>query len=193
MSTLETNLIQPATGTTLTVGASGDTIDIPSGATLDTTGATVTGLTTGKILQVVQGTHTAVKTVTATSYTTSDLTATITPTSASNKVLVVANARISVFGDGSNSSGRVALFALFRGTVSDTKIMENQIGLSDRTASTSVNTTSYIPGVLTVLDSPSTTSSQTYTLGLSGSGAADIQLGGGSSELSTLTLMEVSA
>ena len=46
MSTLETNLIQPATGTTLTVGASGDTIDIPSGATLDATGATITGALT---------------------------------------------------------------------------------------------------------------------------------------------------
>ena len=34
MSTLETNLIQPSTGTTLTVGASGDTITVPSGATV---------------------------------------------------------------------------------------------------------------------------------------------------------------
>jgi len=33
MSTLETNLIQPATGTTLTVGASGDTVTVPSGVT----------------------------------------------------------------------------------------------------------------------------------------------------------------
>jgi|TARA_R100000479_G_scaffold175745_1_gene127612 hypothetical protein len=31
MSTLETNLIQPSTGTTLTVGANGDTISFPSG------------------------------------------------------------------------------------------------------------------------------------------------------------------
>ena len=31
MSTLETNLVQPATGTSLTLGASGDTITIPSG------------------------------------------------------------------------------------------------------------------------------------------------------------------
>ena len=38
MSTLETNLIQPATGTTLTVGASGDTITIPSGATFNVAG-----------------------------------------------------------------------------------------------------------------------------------------------------------
>ena len=33
MSTLETNLIQPSTGTTLTVGASGDTISMASGTT----------------------------------------------------------------------------------------------------------------------------------------------------------------
>jgi len=32
MSTLETNLIQPSTGTSLTIGASGDTITIPTGA-----------------------------------------------------------------------------------------------------------------------------------------------------------------
>ena len=47
MSTLETNLVQPSTGTTLTLGASGDTIDVPSGATFDATGATVTGITQG--------------------------------------------------------------------------------------------------------------------------------------------------
>jgi len=32
---------------TITIGASGDTIDIPSGVTLDTTGATVSGITQG--------------------------------------------------------------------------------------------------------------------------------------------------
>jgi|TARA_R100000482_G_scaffold43866_1_gene15339 hypothetical protein len=38
MSTLETNLVQPATGTSLTLGASGDTITIPSGATITNSG-----------------------------------------------------------------------------------------------------------------------------------------------------------
>ncbi len=47
MSKLETNQVDPATGTTLTLGTSGDTIDIPSGVTLDTTGATVSGITQG--------------------------------------------------------------------------------------------------------------------------------------------------
>ena len=43
MSTLETNLIQPSTGTTLTVGASGDTITFPSGATVSGAGANTPG------------------------------------------------------------------------------------------------------------------------------------------------------
>ena len=38
MSTLETNLIQPSTGTTLTLGANGDTITVPSGATFTNSG-----------------------------------------------------------------------------------------------------------------------------------------------------------
>ena len=33
MSKLETNQVDPATGTTLTLGTSGDTIDIPAGVT----------------------------------------------------------------------------------------------------------------------------------------------------------------
>jgi hypothetical protein len=42
MSTVETNLVQPSTGTTLTLGASGDTVTIPSGATIANSG-TATG------------------------------------------------------------------------------------------------------------------------------------------------------
>ena len=47
MSKLETNQVDSATGTTLTLGTSGDTVDIPSGVTFDVTGATVTGLSAG--------------------------------------------------------------------------------------------------------------------------------------------------
>ncbi len=50
----------PASGTSATIGDSGDTytvpsgvtLDVASGATLDTTGATVTGLTTGSLIKV---------------------------------------------------------------------------------------------------------------------------------------------
>ena len=44
MSKLETNQVDPATGTTLTLGTSGDTINIPAGvdANLGSTGSTIT-------------------------------------------------------------------------------------------------------------------------------------------------------
>ena len=42
MSQIEVNKINPATGTTLTVGDSGDTVSIPSGATLDISASTLT-------------------------------------------------------------------------------------------------------------------------------------------------------
>ena len=44
MSKINVNTWEPESGTDLTLGASGDTATIPSGATLDVTGATVTGL-----------------------------------------------------------------------------------------------------------------------------------------------------
>ena len=49
MSKLETNQVDPATGTTLTLGTSGDTISIPSGVTLANSG-TATGFPDNKPL-----------------------------------------------------------------------------------------------------------------------------------------------
>ena len=49
MSKLETNQVDPATGTTLTLGTSGDTISIPSGVTIANSGtATGFGITAGQ-------------------------------------------------------------------------------------------------------------------------------------------------
>ena len=48
MGTIKTTNIQSISGSgTVTLGVSGETFDIPSGVTLDTTGATLTGLTQG--------------------------------------------------------------------------------------------------------------------------------------------------
>ena len=55
MSKLETNQVDPATGTTLTLGTSGDTIAVPSGVTIANSG-TATGF--GKVLQVISTTKT---------------------------------------------------------------------------------------------------------------------------------------
>jgi hypothetical protein len=54
-TTIEVDTIEPQSGTSLTLGASGDTITIPSGATITNSG-TATGF--GKVLQVVTATDT---------------------------------------------------------------------------------------------------------------------------------------
>jgi hypothetical protein len=42
MSQLEVDKVIPQSGTTLTLGENGDTVSVPSGATLDASNATVT-------------------------------------------------------------------------------------------------------------------------------------------------------
>ena len=46
MSKIEVDTVEPQSGTSLTLGASGDTITITAGATIDASGATVTLPTT---------------------------------------------------------------------------------------------------------------------------------------------------
>ena len=76
MSKIETNTIAPSTGTTLTLGESGDTVNVG--------GTAGTGF--GKILQVVSATDSTQRTTTSTSYVTGSntLSASITPSSTSN-------------------------------------------------------------------------------------------------------------
>ena len=77
MSKIETNTIAPSTGTTLTLGESGDTVNVG--------GTAGTGF--GKVLQIIQGTHSTAVSTTSSTYVTTNLTASITPSSSSNKVL----------------------------------------------------------------------------------------------------------
>jgi len=153
MSTLETNLIQPSTGTTLTLGASGDTIDVPSGATLDTTGATVTGLTTGKVLQVVSTANTSSITGNNTSFADSGFSVTITPSATSSKILILT--QIAAFNDTTATS---MYYSIYRGTTnlgdSSTGFVRTYNGGSNLGSSVAMN----------FLDSPSTTSATEYSV-----------------------------
>jgi len=180
----------------------GSTLDlgVPSDNTVSTakivdnaiTAAKLASGVGGKILQVVTGTHSTSVTQTANSYATSGLSAAITPASTSNKVLVLTSSYCYTYGDGSNSSGRRAKVGLFRGTVSDTNIQEHFIGENVASASTSTFPHTYGTVAFSHLDSPSTTSAQTYTVGISGNGACEIQAQP-DSDMSTITLLEVSA
>jgi len=91
-SELKTNLITPASSTTVTIGESGDTISC---------GGNATGFGGGKVLQVVQDTLTAPWTTTSTSYTpVVGLSVSITP-AATSKVLVLGN----LTGSSANGTG----------------------------------------------------------------------------------------
>jgi len=173
-------------------------LGVPSDSTVSTakivdgaiTAAKLASGVGGKVLQAVTATHSTTVANTSNSYATSGLSAAITPSSSSNKILVLTSSLIETFGDGQNSSGRRALVGLFRGTVSDTKIREGFVGLNMVSGTTSTNDTSYNLVSFSHLDSPSTTSAQTYTVGICGDGATDIRAQH-DSDMSTITLLEI--
>ena len=112
----------------------------------------------GKVLQVVSATKT--DTISTTSNVFSDvLTASITPTSASNKILIISSTNIGVSNAGLRAMTRLVRdsTAIFIGDTAGSRVRASWQGGSFNTGSTeSVNHT--------FLDSPNTTSAITYKL-----------------------------
>jgi hypothetical protein len=140
---------------------------------------------TGGIIQVVTGTTSTNVQTTSGSYQDSGLTATITPKSASNKVLVLVSQPIAVVGGSNLQDGQ---WQLLRGATQIAEITNSQfaaVGFASLNLQATGNN-------FTVLDSPNTTSATTYK--------TQMKVGTGTrvesqyiSELSTITLLEVSA
>tara|TARA_Y100000296_G_scaffold78494_1_gene101263 strand:+ start:742 stop:1317 length:576 start_codon:yes stop_codon:yes gene_type:complete len=162
MSTIQANLIEPSSGTTVTFGASGDTISVPTGATMSAP---------GHVIQVVSTNMNTTFTYTGTTY--SDVTGlslSITPSSTSSKVLVH-------YDTVSATTGTYKYFLkvvrLIGATTTDLGLpaaagsrILTQIG------SHGWNTNSVdLVGSFTYLDSPSTTSAITYKVQVSTEGA----------------------
>jgi len=194
MSTLETNLIQPSTGTTLTLGASGDTINVA--------GTAGTGF--GKILQVVSTakTDTYGETISGNTLSTTIVTGlqpSITPASTSNKILVMVTLSV---GYASNSTGDSLGFVIKRGSTAIGKGDSSGSRTSLTTATNFSSTYTLEDLSMTFLDSPSSTSSLTYGISLfNGSGSSRTCLlnrddrnddaAYAARGISTITLMEV--
>lgn len=127
--------------------------------TLPTTGGTLDRLNrAGNILQVVETTSTTPVSSGVTAYT-SMLSGSITPTSSSSKILVqfTSTYQISVVGT-------FVYWTIFRGTTSGTNL-----GLATTNSVTHLGilyNSIVVPFYGSILDSPATTSSQTYTLGI---------------------------
>jgi hypothetical protein len=122
----------------------------------DNTGTILTNATAGTVLQVVQGTYATATDITSTSYADSGLSASITPSSASSKILIIAS--------------MAADFIRFSNGVTGTyhNLVRNSTQIIEKIAFTGAGTSSsgfvYFPSfvVVSYLDSPNTTSSVTY-------------------------------
>jgi hypothetical protein len=159
-------------------------------------GASLTGtqnipkatLPTGSVLQVVQNTYATATTITnaSTGLISTGLSASITPSSSSNKILVIVNQ-----GDtAANQSGNGVQFAIFRNNAI------NLVKFANQHCYGTVSGSNLIVGgpSTTYLDSPATTSSTTYgtyfTVNANGGVSGTTQR---DSTTSTITLMEIAA
>jgi hypothetical protein len=170
MGTIFVDNLEPQSGTSLTLGASGDTISLASGATAGF----------GKIGQVIQTVGTGTTTTASTSFT-EFLSVDITPTSTSSKVL------IQFSGGGSNGgSGYQAFFTIYRNDTTNLATSGNS-GFGKFYNPDNLGTFASI----TFLDSPSSTSSTQYSLYVrSASGSQTVKMGEDGSNY-TITVMEV--
>ena len=170
------NIINEA-GDVITIGASGDTITIPSGATITNSG-TATGF--GKVLQVVTATDAANYSVTSTSYVNSSngLTVDITPSATSSKIFVqVCIAKI--FGEG----GQNLFMTIYRdaSNIGGTEGMGIHGGFDET-----------LPCSMSILDSPSATSATTYQVYAKVTGGSSSNYGNANSN-SSITVFEIGA
>lgn len=240
MSKIKVNSIEAATGSTITI-PSGQTLDISAttltlpSTVVTTTGTQTltnktigvsqlsgtlpvanggTGLTTlgsatqvlrvnsgatalefatapsGKVLQVVSTTTTSQQTITATTADLTGLSASITPASASNKILVLVNASLSNNGNGD------AYINLYRGATQLPSASKVWSLVNAGGTDTQAFTYSILNLGGSYLDSPNTTSSTTYKIeGVStGGGVLYVNRRGGDTNftgVSTITLMEI--
>lgn len=174
----------------LTTASSGSVILSPANTASDVTitvpavtGTMLTNKTAGTVLQVVQATYSTQVSSTSASWVTTGLTASITPSSSSNKILAIATVPAR-----NNSGSNGVEFTIFRGTTSGTNLGSSSEGFGNFAATGDL----YSPITMQYLDSPSTTSSQTYTVAIyvrSGT-TGYAQNGNGPS---VLTLMEIAA
>ena len=168
------------TNTRLAIGTTGQVLTVAGGVP---SWATAAG--GGKVLQVVSTTYSTETSVTGNTYTDSGLSLSITPSSATSKVLVIIAQSVS----GYRPSG---------GTSVQTKLLRGATDiLTPGSAAwfSSDASTMHIAGIhpLTYLDSPATTSATTYKTQFKG-GAADIDAKTQfQNNTSTITLLEIGA
>jgi hypothetical protein len=159
---------------TITIGASGDTITIPSGATISNSGTLGAGM--GKVLQVVNFIYNGADVnTTSSSFVDTDLETSITPSSTSNKILILVTFQGQTDANGiyTLSKGDTNLVGTYG--FARLEVANKQTGYS-----------------FSYLDSPSTTSATTYKLRMRTNGLGTVYFHpGGTTSTATMQLLEI--
>ena len=134
-----------------------------------------------KVLQVVNASNTTQTSTTSTSYVTTGLTASITPTSATSKILVIVNMRPGIV-----ASAQAVSFQLWRGGASVFQIATNSAYLN----ATGVAELHSSAGA-TYLDSPATASLITYAVYFRTLNSGQTAFNNINNDTSSITLMEI--
>jgi len=161
------------------VTASNLTITVPA---VTGTMITTANIPTGSVLQVVSATRTASSVTTSTSFVSNGLTASITPSSSSSKIFVT----VSSVGD-SGASGVTAFYTLYRNSTNLGGATEGFGGVSASSGNIRA------PIAFNYLDSPSTTSSVSYTLYYRSINGTQVEVPPYASGVQVITLMEIAA
>jgi hypothetical protein len=146
-------------------------------------GTGATSFAPGKVLQVINATDSTEKVVASSTYVDTGLSATITPSSSSNKILVFA----AVSSVGKASSNTNVRLKLLRGST-DLIIFTREAGQSGNSDDNKVGNSG-----CTYLDSPNTSSATTYKVQMNSNSGSSYGQTGGSGGTHTMTLMEIEA
>jgi len=158
------------------------TLTLPDATGTVLTNATTTGFPAGSVLQVVTGTTSTLVSNNTNVPVDTGLTATITPTSASSKILIL----VSQNGIEKSTTNTYALLRLMR-NATQIQAFEGQLCYTGTTATNSAaSSTNY-------LDSPATTSATTYKTQITSGNNTATVAAQTSSSISTITLMEIAA
>jgi hypothetical protein len=172
-----TLVLDGSTGVSLVQDGVVTAADLASGA------ITSAALPTGSVLQVVQATNSTNNAVTSTTYVDTAITASITPSSTSSKILVAGAVQVMIWHNG--GAGADGYFRILNSTTS-TSATPHYLQNYDYGGSGMIDDS---PRACQWLDSPNSTSAQTYLIQVKrGSGDSIVLNNGGTS---FLTLMEI--